>query len=352
MTLTPETEYEYWHQALAHRLNGAPAPAIHADSPQSGKYWMREKKNGPRIAVAIWLAWDNGKKTYTQRCAILDGAAKDPETGKPRAIGKHPDAHWTWCADHPVTQAEFSHYANHGHWPDEVAPQTAPDPANGSNNLPTDPFEALKAELDGTIEYAQDFLKSAGPRLKDKTQCNRATNIRDLLRGLNKRANALFEEEKRPWNEGAKAVDAKYSFRKHVETIGLSLKALSEAWMVDEESRIKAAAEAERKKLEDDRRAVADQDIALAMLDGPEEPLPPPAPIKVRSGGSHGSQAGLKSVWKAEITDWGLAVQRYSGSAELRALVQMLADKEAAVHKSPEWHVPGIKTIEQRKATK
>jgi hypothetical protein len=122
--------------------------------------------------------------------------------------------------------------------------------------------------------------------------------------------------------------------------------------MVDEESRIKAAAEAERKKLEDERRAVADQDIALAMLDGPEEPLPPPPSIKVRSGGSHASQAGLKSVWKAEITDWDLAIKRYSVDNELRERVQKLADAEAAIYKSVEWQVPGIKAVERRKVTK
>lgn len=354
--LTRENQYEHWHANLAHRFNKSPKPAIHADEPMPGRYWERRVKNGPRTAVAIWATWYDDKMTGLA-AARMDGSKRN-DNGGPAPVPVAPSdivRLWTWCADNPVTRDEFEFYRQNGHWPDEVTQPAASGAANGSN-LPEDPFAALKAELDGVLGQAGEFMKAAGPKLKEKAQCERASNIAQLLRNLLKRAKAMHKEEKQPWDDGAAAIDAKFAFRKEIERVGGLLTRLAEAWMIAEESRQKAEAAAkaaaERQKREEDRKTAEAQDIALAVLDDlKEEPEPAPETIKVQTGGAYGSKTGLKSVWRAEITDWTLATMHYQDRTELRTIVQKLADKDADTWRS-KLDIAGIEAVEKRKATK
>lgn len=353
-----DTEYDHWKAQLAHFENTVnPRPAIVAEQPMPGRYRVRARKGGPRLALAIWMRWSDEGEPLGLMCTKLDGAKRD-ESGKlvrmPVAPGDIARA-WTWCADHPVSGPEFKHYAEHGHWPDEADVANGGVTANGSN-LPDDPFECMTAERDGLLERAQSFFNETGTKLVNKEQCDRATNLADALRKINKEADGLFATEKAPFLKGGRAVDAKFAFRKQIEETVKKLSKLGEAWMIAEERRLDAERRAkikeERKRLEEERQKLASQDVALAELDRatPELPLEP-APVKVNAGGAYGAKSGLKSIWRARIIDYPATLQHFANHPQVKDLVASLANGLMRTSKGTV-AIPGVEAVEERKATK
>jgi len=146
-----------------------------------------------------------------------------------------PVEHWIFAAKYPVSEASYRHHIRSGHWPDER-------PEAPRSNMPSDPFEALKLEVEDKLEQAQNWLKTA-PKAPTETDANLARNMQAALLHLNKRADAMHKAEKQPHLDAGRAVDAKFEFRKVVATVADRLRDVFTAFMKAEEVRQRAASQ-------------------------------------------------------------------------------------------------------------
>ena len=128
--------------------------------------------------------------------------------------------------------------------------------------MPSDPFEALKLEVQDKLEQAQNWLKTA-PKVPTETDANMARNMQAALLQLNKRADAMHKLEKQPHLDASRAVDTKFDFRKVVATVADRLRDVFTAFMRAEEARQRAEAqkkfEEERRKAEEARKAAEEE---------------------------------------------------------------------------------------------
>jgi hypothetical protein len=330
MAFEKTTAYDWWHRAVMGKN-----PPISADHPQPGFYRKREVKGGPYYAVAFYIDWEEGGKLL---CAIKRGAAEYELI--------NPDHAWTWVADKPVSEVDFRHYEKHGRWPEDAEP-SAP-----RSNLPSDPFLALKLEVDDKLDQAQLFFNAAGAAIKSKLDCDKAANIATALLHLNGQADDLFKGEKKPIVDAGRTVDAKFKFREAIAETVKKLKAMAGAFMAAEERRLAAEALKAREeaaaRIAEDRKRLEAQDPALAHITPQEElPLVAPKP-KVQAGGGAGAKLGLKSVWTATIVNYELTLKHFGEHPLIRALIADLANGVARSGKGT-IQIPGVEIKEERK---
>lgn len=314
--------YSYWRDAL----NGQFAP-ISADAPQPGRYRMREKKGGPWLPVAI----------FTQ-----DGALK-------AAVGRSftdPLKVWTWCADNPVSEADYKQALDGGAWPGDVG--------HNSGDL------SLKEEIEDSASTALEWLAKNG--IKSKVDADTAANHRALLLELKKKAETEHKTAKAPHLEAGRKIDA--AFKPLIDTADSAASTIRSELgkylaKVEAEERAKAdaarRAEADRIRKEQERiaaeRAQKMQDDPIAALTEPDPPMPimpaAPEPVKVQAGGQRGRVTGLKTVTTYVVTDYAKALAFFANSEELVELVGKLAAKASKAGVS----VPGVERKEERVAS-
>src|SRR5271166_2724689 len=121
-------DYAFWRAAL----RGGRQP-MQESNPQCGFYRRRIVKDGSWLPIAFWRNKDD------QIVCCFEGKLVDPIE------------HWTFAARYPVSETYYRHYIRSGHWPDE-------GPEAPRSNLPGDPFEALKLEVQDKLEQAQNWL--------------------------------------------------------------------------------------------------------------------------------------------------------------------------------------------------
>jgi hypothetical protein len=143
-------DYEFWRVAL----RGGKQPVFES-MPQCGFYKRRLIKDGEWLPIAFWRNKDD------QIVCCFEGKLVDPLE------------HWTFAAKHPVNEASYRHYIRNGRWPDDVA-------QSPRSNMPSDPFEALKLEVQDKLEQAQNWLKTA-PKAPTETDANMARNMQAAL---------------------------------------------------------------------------------------------------------------------------------------------------------------------------
>lgn len=321
------------YQPYRDLLAGKDVP-IHADQPYPGRYKM--KRGGTFVPVAIGPDPSDGTLT-----ALVDGVGIDPATI------------WTYCAKHPVTQDAYKFHKANGHWPDEPAP-------TARSNMPSDPFEALKAEVADKQAQADELLTKHAT-IKDQIVCDLFRNLQAQLLALNKRADGMHADEKRPILDAGTACDEKFRFRAASKVLSDRLRSRFETFLKEEERRQQAAAEAkhraererveaERKRLEEDRaKLMRDDPIAAITSDEPELPELPLAPeqVKVQAGGGFGRKAGLRSVWIPTLTDYKAALAHFAENAKVKELIQKLAEQAV---KAGARELPGFDVKEDRRA--
>lgn len=315
-------------------LAGKEVP-IHEDQPYPGRYKM--KRNGVWLPVAIGPDGDG------EIAAIVDGANADPLKI------------WTWCAKWPVTQDAYKFRMANGHWPDE------PKQTYGSNR-PTDPFEALLADVQDKSKQADELL-THHPEIKTQTVCDLFRNMQAQLLDLNKQADALHETEKRPVLDKCKEIDDRFRFRAAVKVLSERLRQRFGAFLAAEERRqreeaqrkfeaARAAAEAERQRIEAER-AQQKEDDPIAFHTSPEPELPEmpaaPEPVKVQAGGGFGRKAGLQSVWVGVVEDHKAALGYFADHPDVKALVEKLV-KKAVKDSKGAVKIPGVNITEDRRA--
>jgi hypothetical protein len=325
-------DYEFWRVAL----QGGRQP-VHEAKPQCGFYKRRLIKDGEWLPIAFWRNKDD------QIVCCFEGKLVDPFE------------HWTFAAKYPVHEASYRHYVRNGHWPDDVA-------QSPRSNMPSDPFEALKLEVQDKLEQAQNWLETA-PKVPTERDADMARNMQAALLQLNKRADTMHKIEKQPHLDASRAVDTKFVFRKVVATVADSLRDVFTAFMRAEEAKQRAAAqkkfeedlrtaEEARKAAEEERKVLERDDPALALISQPE-PLPElpaqPEAVKIQVGGGFGRKAGLKTVYIGKVLDWQKVLHHFSGHQQVRDLLQKLVDADVRLNKT-QCTIPGVEVLEERVA--
>lgn len=266
--------WAWWQAALA----GDFGP-IHESDPQAG-YFRRKLRDGGWSPVAIWREGD--------ALICLDG-------GQPKEATEV----WTWCCRTPITYELYEAVTDRGEgWPDL--------PPAAGHNLGLTPFETLANELAG--EKAEiDRLLTAGP-IKDKATADRLSNWTARISDIKTRADAERVAEKRPHDDAASAVQAKW--KPLVDDAAALARRMKDAIGAYLTEQAKAAA-AER---------------ARAAAEG--------APIKAvenARAGSIGRKVALRTVKSADITDLAKAAAFIAAMSnppvEFVEVVRKLADK-------------------------
>lgn len=345
--MTKNSDYDYWRA----RVNGEIPTGyskkkypehlikINADVPQCGFYKRKMSRDGKWIPIAFWKE-DNKIVCFFQGKKVID--ASD---------------HWTFSCVNAVTEEAFRHAVKHGSWPDEF--QVAPI----GHNLPTEPFERLKSEIDDYLEQASVFL-TAVPNAPSKEDANKARNMKSRLDQLTKQADELFKMEKQPLVEAAREIDKKFKFRETLSIWGSKLRAIYEAYLKAEDVRLRAeaqikfeaeckAAQLVREEGEKSRKQLEEADPILAYI-SKQDPLPelPAGPEEIKSvqvGGGTGRRAGLKTVYVGIIEDYSAVLAYFFEDEAVIALIQKLVDKEVRKNKD-KCKIPGVVVKEDKKA--
>lgn len=224
---------------------------------------------------------------------------------------------------------------------------------DGKNISPLDELLIELDELYGLAEGAAGLPIETDEQYADLDELDKS-----LLRN-HQALDKLRAEEKKPFDEGAKAVQAK--FKPHLDRGDRARAALNKPradykLKKDQERKAReAAAEAERRKIEDEKR-IAEQEAATGNLAAAERAAELEADLKVatddakRMAKAAKGPTGLRTVYRAELVDQRAAMLHYM-HAEPKAfldLIQSLADRD--VRSPATRQIPGFKTIEEKVA--
>lgn len=316
-------EYSFWRDALAGKR-----VVISTNDPQPGYYSMKSGRDGTKLPVAIW------RKNGELVCRV-GNEMRDPHDV------------WTWCAERPVTKEAAKQAFQTGSWPGDV-------PIGHNSGTLT-----LEEEIGDTAAQAIAWLSKTP--IADKTTSDMAANWRAKLLDLSKKADKQREAEKAPHLAASREVDAKYKpwIERATDAANKLRDALTQ-WMRVEEARQqaearkkfeaeRAAAEAERKRIEDERaRQMFDDPIAALTSPEPELPIVPtmPEPVKVQSGGQRGRKAGLRTITRYVVTDYALALEAVKDHEAVREAVEKVAAARAKAGVA----VPGVERVDEKVA--
>lgn len=318
-------EFQFWRDALAGKK-----VEISADAPQPGYYKTRTRKDVPYVPVAIWTA--NGELV----CRV--GNEK-----------RDPVSVWTFCADKPVSKDDAKHAFEHGTWPGD-----APEIGHNSGDL------SLAEQIAEYAAMALTWLKTTG--VKDQVSADKAANYRAKLIQLKNDADDARTTEKAPHLSAAKAVDDKWRGPIAEATEAAEdIRAALTAFMVAEEKRLKAEAEAKRKaeeervakeraRIEAERAEKMRVNPIAALTDQePELPMAPaePEPVKIQAGGQRGRRTGLRTVKKVRITDYQAAAAHFAANEEIKVVLDKLTSRLVLAGAN----VPFAETYDEKVAT-
>lgn len=316
--------WQWWRDALDGKEQ-----AIDADTPQCGFFKIRDGKDGPWLPVMIRMDGD------TMRCRVADDSSADPHKI------------WTWCAKNPISKEDAKVAFETGNFPGD-APASIGD---NSGDL------SLAEQIKDYASQALAWLRKAG--IKDAATKDRAANYRAELLRLSKEADAQRVAEKKPHDDAAKAVQAKWKpLTDEADAAAEELREALTAFMTAEK---RAAEKAAREKYEAEQRAAAAaraeveaqraklmRDDPIAALTSPEPELPPapspPEPVKIQAGGQRGRKTGLREVTRYVVTDHKAALAFFADGEHVRDFIQSLAEKACKAGVA----VPGVeKKIEE-----
>ena len=330
--------HDWWRKALANpHLIGSPDLPVHEAEPQCG-YYRKRVKDGEDLPAAIWF---------------------DKETGELLAkVGQKPadaGAIWTWVCRSPISYDEFLAAFEGKGWPDD--PPSAPI----GHNIPDDPAEALKQELEGERELAEAFL--ARP-IASKTDADMAATWAKKLAAISSRADTQRKAEKQPHMDAAKSVDDRWRDIVDVgKDFATRLKRHLDAWLreqdrLEQERQRKAREEAEKARRDADAAAAkaaaearsdADRQAAeQAAQDAADRAAAAERDAQARNAtaGRTGARVALRTFVSAKVTDYDAALTALKTHPEIKALVETLANR--AVKAGHE--LPGVERIEERRA--
>lgn len=181
-------DYRYWHARLA----GVEAHQ-NPNNPQCGFYrWPKKASYGARKtfqAVAYWRVGDT-------MCCKVDDDDKEPQYGSDI---------WISVGSHPVTYENYQGYMETGRWADEH-----PLVPMGSNQPPDDDsYEGLKAKIEELARDANQLIVD-DKVAQSQDEADQLSNLANRLAELGQRAEDKRKAEKKPHDDAADAVQAKW----------------------------------------------------------------------------------------------------------------------------------------------
>ena len=312
------SNYTYWQNAL----KGTFGP-VHDGDAQPGFYRKRISKAGPYVAVAIWQDGD--------MVALVDGKEADPAEI------------WSFVCQYPITERQYHQRMETGKWhdEDEAVTKSLSPPKIGDNNPPADPAEILKDQIDAATANA-----AAYEEITDDETASKAQSLRSRLLELSNEADAKRGNEKEPYLEGGRAVDAKWQpLVKAAKGVADKIKAALGAHETRKlQARRAAEAAAEEARVKAEREAA--KAAAKGKAPSPPPPAPEPvAPVQTQVRGAYGRAATVKTVKVARVVDQDALYPFLRTHRELVDLMAKLAQRAVDAGHSP----AGVEITEEAK---
>ncbi len=337
-------DYSFWINALKDPSKIGTDLPVHENDPQPGFYRMRNRDGGDMVPVAIWK---NGSGEIVAKVGN-------------RMIDNPTDV-WSFCCRFPVLEGVYRGFVNGGSWPDTPPENEAI--AKAGHNLPEDPFEAIKLELQGEIEIAEDLLKKP---VKDQDAADMVANFASRVAAIKKKADELHSVEKRPILDAAKETDDKWRWvRDKSKVVAEQLKRhldsfLAEQRRLEAERQRKAREDAEAKRRAAEEALKKARDVSANPNDPEDEAkrleaerladearrAEAEAKAKAVKAGRTGSTVSMRTFKSAEITDYDKLLEALKGRDEMKELVQSLANRAAKA----DIELPGMKIVKEERA--
>lgn len=320
--------WAWWRNALAGNFG-----PIHSE-PEWG-YYRTRAKNGPWEPVAIWqddegnwLAYRNGREVQA-------------------------DAVWTWCCRHPIEHAAYEKAMAGEGFDDEP-----PAPAGiGDNSGEADPFDSIKIELAGEAEQVADFLKT---EVSTQAAADRLGIWSKRLTDIAKRADTQRTVEKEPHLAASRAVDDKWrGIIADAKDWAAKAKKATEAFLIAKKRAEEARAREEAAKAAELRRQAEEAARSAQKAEQPNEEAEAKraelirqaqeaekaAEVRNAQAGRTGAKVSLRVEKRGEIVDYDALLTALKDRAEIKELVQSLANRAA----KSGFELPGMKIVEIEK---
>jgi hypothetical protein len=219
----------------------------------------------------------------------------------------------------------------------------------GHNGAP--PEDVFGLHIDDLFSTLSDSL-SGGDVVNDAQEAA-IDALLDEFRKASKDADGARAAEKKPFDEAAKAVQAKW--KPIIEKADRGVTACKAALTPYRVAKQRAAEEAARKAREEAEareraaiEALRQSEDLEAKFDAERE-LEASKKLAAVANKIDRAPTGLRTVWRAEITDRKAALLHYLNRSPERfeALIQQMADEDARGTRAP---VPGIVFHEEKKA--
>lgn len=307
----PADQYDFWRRRLA----GEVIP-IHDGEPQPGFYRLTWK-TGESQPVAYWFTKDGAL-----RCRIGQDDV-DEQTANER---------WPWASKRPITHEVYKSVMAGNPWPDQHE-AVIRDRANSDAAPDDDSFEALKDRIEDLARDADALIKAGGAKSQDAA--DRASDLANRLAELHKTADTARAKEKRPHDDAAKAVQAKWLPLLGTAEVYKRIKsAVITPFLVAEAKKQREAEEAARKAAAEAAKAGA--------------PVPEPAPVRAapKAGSGGRRSVALRTVKVITITDRAAVLKFFENNEAITDTLQKLAEKVTAVGVN----VPGVTVTEEQRA--
>lgn len=299
MTEQPQADYLWWQQALNGQFG-----SIHEGMPQAGFYRVRARKNGPWVPVAIWHEVDEDDEGNW----FATRGEEEVDAGEI----------WSWCSRYPISYDDYEKVMAGGRFDDDMPT------AIGDNQPPADDETTLAEQIDIAIGVARSLQEELTDD-SGKLWADQAANVRDRLNSLWKKAEELRKREKKPYDDGAKEVQAKW--RPVLE-------------------RCKVAADQLRGPLGKILKAMQAQANAAAAEQAKARPEEAKPATRARVGGASSKKAALHTVKSAVVEDYDALIEHLKGNQEVRDLAQRIANQAAKADVA----LPGCKIVKEQAA--
>lgn len=231
----------------------------------------------------------------------------------------------------------------------------------GHNNPPEpSPFEAFTAHIGDLFEEAKNFLDGAG--VNSDAEAEVVSRLLDEIRKAAKDADKARAEEKKPHDDAAKAVQARW--KPILERADLAVdtcKRVLAPWLAKKEAEARAAAEAARREAEEKARAAeaamrASAETDLAAREQAEALLKAAKQAdrdatraeKARPQATGGARATtLRTIYRPELTEPSAALRHYVATQpdEIKACLLRLAEIDVRGGKRT---IPGFTVHEEK----
>lgn len=312
VNIVPPDQYDFWRRRMA----GEVVP-IHDGEPQAGFYRLKTR-DGTWHPVAYWFGKDGALRCRVSKQDINEQTASE---------------RWPWASKNPITHEVYKAVMAGEPWPDQHESVTR-DRANSVNAPDDQSFEGLKDRIEDLARDAQALIE-AGPA-PDQSAADRASDLANRLAELQKQADAARAAEKKPHDDAAALVQAKWKPLLGVADIYRQIKAaVITPFLVGEDKKRRLAEAAARKAAEEAAKAGTPMPDPVAM----ERSAP-------KAGANGRRSVALRTVKVVTISDRDALLAFFAGNELVTELLQKLAEKATAAGVK----VPGVTVTEEQRA--